>query len=158
MLWVFQHHYCQFFSNIWIFYLVQYFVIATFNILLRNKHCYGSNNFMFSSHEMTFTKHSKWLMYKWNYFVYKRVTFSGSQFQSWGPGLSYLTHLIEILSSLVQFMALSPNKLMISIRCVNKGDMQNMPSRGSPGLELRTLTHITWLLSFEFDWIVNVRL
>ncbi len=138
--------------------LLSMFVIATFYILLGNKHCYGRNNFMLSNHKMAFTKHSEWLVYKWNYFVYKRVTFSGSQFQSWGPGLSYLTHLIEIFSSLVQFMALSPNKLMISIRCVNKGDMQNMQSRGSPGLELRTLTYITRLLSVEFDWIVNVRL
>ncbi len=32
--------------------------------------------------------------------------------------LPYLTHLIEIISSLVQFMALSPTKLMISISCV----------------------------------------
>ncbi len=32
--------------------------------------------------------------------------------------LPYLTHLIELISSFVQFMALSPNKLIISIRCV----------------------------------------
>ncbi len=56
-----------------------------------------------------------------------------------------LTHLIEIISSLVQFMDLSPNKLMISMDTWDKGHMQNVQSRGSPGLELRTtaLTHIT---------------
>ncbi len=70
-------------------------------------------------------------------------------------------YLIEIISSLVQFMTLS-NKLIISIRCVKKGDMQNVQSRGSPGLELRTtglkgcsktnVTHALKIQKIEQPW------
>ncbi len=40
--------------------------------------------------------------------------------------LPYLTHLIEIIRSLVKFIALSPNKLMISFRCPEARDRQEM--------------------------------
>ncbi len=55
--------------------------------------------------------------------------------------LPYLTHLTEIISSLVQFMSLSPNKLMSSIRCVKKRRHAKCAGQGVPrtGIEKHCL-------------------